>query len=402
MFPASIVILQILCTIIFGAEIQNENKNTKSIQNKNAGHPNISGISVLGSIYRNTRQARCYRCYEEGYSRYYDDGRGHYNPSSRSYSSNYGDDRNSNWYTGSYERYDDRARYYDDRYSDRHQQRNDYYNSDRYRYNDRTYDKYERYNSNRYDRDRYYPSRTYDRYDRPREYDDRNNGYGRDRYYDRYDNRYLERDDRYPPSSFGGYDGGYRVSYRPYDDYRGQSAIDTSSGRGYWFADRTYNDRRDSSSPLPHGGSHYLPNNDQPPPHPLQEGSNVNITSGQPSRDYEYKRPQSHSNQQSPNSNDGYAGGWSYSNDRDKSNNNIGYNQIDRDKDIMSSPYGSRGRPLSGSYLHDRESNDPSKAESQPNESSSKKPEGQTNNDNSSRIDNKNGRNNSENKSKTL
>uniref|UniRef100_A0A0A1X6D9 RNA-binding protein FUS n=1 Tax=Zeugodacus cucurbitae TaxID=28588 RepID=A0A0A1X6D9_ZEUCU len=178
--------------------------------------------SVLGSIYRKSRQSRCVRCYED---RYGDDRSRYYGTSG--YSSHSAD----NWYYP-YDRYDDRYR-----------------SEDRYRTEDRYRPDYDRYSSSSSmassyyrDRDDRLGSRTYDRYD-TRGYDryDRRGGYEQDRYGDYSRDRYYER-----PRGGASYD-------RDYYDRSTSSRYDYRNYRPY---DETYSSAYGSRPPRPLGGSY--------------------------------------------------------------------------------------------------------------------------------------------------
>ncbi|XP_067634070.1 ATP-dependent RNA helicase ddx23 isoform X2 [Eurosta solidaginis] len=212
--------------------------------------------SLLGSIYRKSRQSRCVRCYEDRYgddrSRYYGAGWGA-TAGIGAGGSGYSNRIAENWYYP-HERYEDRYRP-DDRYrgDERYGSSERHSSPERYRpEHDRYSPEYAAAPSYNRDRDDRLGQRTYDRYevrgyDR---YDRRGGAYGQDSYADYYRDRNYERPrgggsggydrDYYDRSTSSRYD--YR-NYRPWDEtYRGQSGFD-NSGRGYYFADED-NDRR--------------------------------------------------------------------------------------------------------------------------------------------------------------
>ncbi|XP_011182240.2 ATP-dependent RNA helicase ddx23 isoform X1 [Zeugodacus cucurbitae] len=345
--------------------------------------------SVLGSIYRKSRQSRCVRCYED---RYGDDRSRYYGTSG--YSSHSAD----NWYYP-YDRYDDRYR-----------------SEDRYRTEDRYRPDYDRYSSSSSmassyyrDRDDRLGSRTYDRYD-TRGYDryDRRGGYEQDRYGDYSRDRYYERPrggasydrDYYDRSTSSRYD--YR-NYRPYDEtYRGQSGFD-NSGRGYYFAgedndrqrypsSKSGYDQRASSSPCgvrvtdcPYasrggsggsvgGGTTQVTSRPITSQHGYDYGYSYGVgssgnagSSGNSNGSGSGAGAATRNTSANNSNNSSSSQGWSYVDERDKASSVRGNGrdenrgrerERERDRDPQSSAYGSRPpRPLGGSYLFDRDSN---------------------------------------------
>uniref|UniRef100_A0A1B0C9S6 Uncharacterized protein n=2 Tax=Lutzomyia longipalpis TaxID=7200 RepID=A0A1B0C9S6_LUTLO len=300
--------------------------------------------------------------YDERNSWYYQPDRNREADRNYGYGNRY-DDR----YSGYPGRYDDRDRYnYRPSYYDQPQQPQGYYDSrynsvgNDYRGND--------YRGNGYDnRDPYYYEMMRDRfYDRNT---DRNQYY--DNNYDRYANR-------------GYFD--YR-NYRPYDEtYRGESGFD-SSGRGYYFANRPSTAQHYHQ---PQSNYHYQP----PPPPPPPSYQQLPLPYDPPAEYYRpaqggYDRPTNVQNRPPPS---GYpapqqppaasypstddrnpSGSWSYVPDDKDPKNPTGYPPNDKDTPQQGNSYGSHSRPLGGSYLYDRDSNEPPKTTPKPTTSEAPK-----------------------------